>query len=164
MKVGVVKTEWRAWNSRYEVSSSGQVRSIRRKKTLRQYPNHGGYMRVKIITDIGKVRWLKVHLLVLTLFRGERPSPRHVGAHAPDRSKRNNQLTNLRWALPEENEADKKAHGTARGGVGKKLEPDHVVDIRTRAAQGESFTRIAKAYGIHRHSVSRIVRGLRRAS
>jgi hypothetical protein len=156
--------EWLPYNSRYEVSSRGQVRSRLNRRLLRQQPNDGGYRQVKLICDDGKRRWFKVHVLVLTLFVGPRPSPRHVGAHAPDRSKGNNRLENLRWALPEHNEADKKAHGTARGGVGRRLHAVHVDDIRRRAAIGESFTGIAKTYGLHRHSVSRIVRGQRRAS
>lgn len=153
--------EWRAYNSRYEVSSCGRVRSIQRKKLIRQQPNHGGYRQVKLICDDGVRRWKKVHVLVLELFVGPRPTSRHVGAHAPDRDKRKNCVDNLRWALPHENEADKKAHGTARGGIGRPLEPHQVIDIRSRAAVGESFTRIAKTHGVHRYSVSRIVRGIR---
>lgn len=151
-------TKWLPFNSRYEVSSTGKVRSLSSERLLRQQPNDGGYQQVKLICDDGKRRWLKVHLLVLTLFVGPRPSLRHVGAHAPDRNKRNNRVENLRWALPEHNEADKKAHGTARGGVGRRLHAVHVDDIRSRAANGESFTRIAKTHGLHRHSVSRIVK------
>jgi hypothetical protein len=130
---------------------------------MRQQPNDGGYRQVKLICDDGSRRWFKVHVLVLTIFVGPRPTPRHVGAHAPDRDKRNNHVENLRWALPEQNEADKKVHGTARGG-GRRPRVVHVDDIRSRAANGESFTRIAKTHGLHRHSVSRIVRGQRRAS
>lgn len=156
--------EWRPFNHRYEVNSRGQVRSRLRRKLLRQQPNHNGYRQVKLICDDGVRRWFKIHVLVLTLFVGPRPSSRHVGAHAPDRNKRNNRVENLRWALPEHNEADKKTHGTARGGVGRRLHAVHVDDIRARAANGESFTRIAKKYGLHRHSVSRIVRGQRRES
>lgn len=157
-----MKAEWRPFNSRYEVSSRGQVRSLRAKRLLRQQPSHNGYMQVKLICDDGGRRWFKVHVLVLTLFVGPRPSVRHMGAHAPDRSRRNNRLENLRWALPEENEADKRAHGTARNGAVRQLHPVQVLQIRSQAASGESFTRIAKTYGIHRHSVSRIVRGIRR--
>lgn len=158
-----MKIEWRPHSRRYEVSSRGQVRSRLRRKLLRQQPNDGGYRQVKLICDDGKRRWFKVHVLVLTLFVGPRPSPRHVGAHAPDRDKRNNRLENLRWALPEHNEADKRKHGTARGGVGRRLHAVHIDDIRSRAGNGESFTSIAKTHGLHRHSVSRIVRGQRRA-
>lgn len=159
-----MKAEWRPFNSRYEVSSLGQVRSLRARRLLRQQPSHNGYMQVKLICDDGVRRWIKVHVLVLMLFVGPRPSSRHMGAHAPDRSRRNNRLENLRWALPEENEADKAAHGTKRNGVGKKLHAVHVAAIRSLAASGNSFTQIAKVYGVHRHSVSRIVRGIRRAS
>lgn len=156
--------EWRPYGSRYEVSACGRVRSLIRKKFIRQQTNHNGYRQVKLTCDDGKRRWKKVHVLVLELFVGPRPSGRHHGAHAPVNDKRKNCVGNLRWALPTENEADKKAHGTARNGVGSRLKPFQVVDIRSRAAAGESFTRIAKTHGVHRYSVSRIVRGIRRAS
>ena len=148
--------EWRLYNSRYEASSNGDVRSLRNGRLIQQQQSHNGYRQVKLICDDGVRRWFKVHVLVLTLFVGPRPSARHVGAHAPDRSKRNNQVKNLRWALPEENEADKRAHGTARGGVGRRLSAETVAEIRERATS-ESFTLIARNYGLHRHSVSRIV-------
>lgn len=159
------KSDWRPWGSgpnvRYEVNSAGRVRCARTRRLLKQYPNHNGYLRVRLICADGARRWWKVHTLVLELFVGPRPSPRHHGAHTPDRDKQNNRVSNLRWSLPEENEADKRAHGTARGGIGRRLEPSHVAEIRSRAANGESFTRLAKAHGLHRHSVSRIVRGIR---
>ena len=155
--------EWRSWSHRYEVSSTGKVRSFHTGKIMRQQSSDGGYMQVKMIGDDGARRWFKVHVLVMTLFVGPRPTARHVVAHAPDRSKRNNRRENLSWKTPEENEADKRAHGTARNGPSRRLQPDHVDDIRSRAAGGESFTRIAKTHGIHRHSVSRIVRGIRRS-
>jgi hypothetical protein len=102
-----------------------------------------------------------VHVLVLETFVGPRPSPRHHGAHFPDNDKANNRLENLAWKLPKENEADKKQCGTApKGGATRKAQ--NVERIRQRAAQGESYTKIARDEGLHRHSVSRIVRGLRR--
>lgn len=149
---------WRAWSSRYEVSSCGRVRNSRTRRLVRQQPNHGGYRQVKLICDDGKRRWKKVHNLVLEIFVGPRPSPKHHGAHDPDRDKRNNRLENLRWALPEENEADKKKHGTARGGRAIRLQAHQLEDIRARILGGESFTKVAKAHRIHRSSVPRAFR------
>ena len=106
----------------------------------------------------------RVHILVLEAFVGPKPSPKHVGAHAPDRNPANNRLNNLRWALPTENERDKKEHGTHRGG-GRHRRPnkERIVSILSMAAAGDSFAEIARVHQLHPHSVSRIVRGLRRS-
>ena len=55
-------------------------------------------------------------LLVVLAFLGPPPFP---GAHAAhfDGDKLNNRLSNLRWASPAENEADKRRHGRTRGAL-----------------------------------------------
>ncbi len=176
-------TAWRtvAGFSRYVVSNDGQVasRHAYRKdrpeelastltafvplRILAVRTNHGGYVEVKLFADDGRRVWRKVHNLVLEAFVGPRPSPRHHGAHAPDRDKTNNRVSNLRWATPEENEADKARHGTKTGGqLGAcDTHPNRVRWIRIRHERGESIEAIARVYLMHRSSVSRIVRGLR---
>jgi hypothetical protein len=97
---------------------------------------------------------------VLEAFVGPAPSRRHEAAHKDGR-KENNRLDNLEWKLKEHNEADKKLHGTAPRRFTGHRRTDHVE--RVLALAGEmSFTRIARETGLHRSSVSRIVRGLRR--
>lgn len=136
----------------YEVSDAGQVQY--RGRRLAQTPNDGGYLRVKLA---GRNRL--VHVLVLGTFVGPRPSPRHHGAHL--HGKLDNRLTSLAWKLPHENEADKPVK--SRGSRTWRPNRKRVEEIRQRAAEGESFTRLAREHGLHRTSVSRIVKGLRRA-
>lgn len=149
----------------YLVSDQGRVQ-LAGAYVLHDCPNHGGYRIVYLRTANGKRVARRVHLLVLEAFRGPRPSPRHHGAHAPNRDKRDNRLENLRWALPEENEADKRAHGTQpKGGRVWRPNKERIARIRAAWATGEmSLAKIAKQEGLHRSSVSRIVRGLRRKS
>ena len=149
--------------SQYEASSIGTIRNAVTKKKLKSRPNDGGYLTVKVTRDDGKSVHALIHVLVLMAWRGPRPTPRHHGSHCKTNSKRNNRLSNLEWKLPEENEADKKIHGTAPKG-GKNWRPNDVriARIRERHANGESFTKIGKSEGLHRSSVSRICRGLRR--
>jgi hypothetical protein len=146
---------WRAWDSRYEVSDHGRVRNSKTKKLVAQDPNHGGYLRVRLRCDDGKRRWRRVHVLVLETFVGPRPSPRHVGAHFPVNDKQNNRLENLRWATPEENESHKKLVGTTTGGRSYTLKPIELEVIRQRRKTGESYSKIARDFGIHRRSVPR---------
>ena len=126
---------------------------------------HRGYLRVRLRAAASKRCWRRVHVLVLEAFVGPKPSPRHVGAHYPDPDPANNRVSNLRWATPEENEADKRLHGTApRGGARQATDENVVRAIRAEAARGISFTRIGWFFDLHRSSVARIVRGTRRAT
>lgn len=146
----------------YSISSLGEVRH--QSRDLKPQPR-GGYLRVRLVAPDGKRVWRPVHTLVLEAFVGPRPSPKHHGAHTPDNDRSRNSVDNLAWKLPSENEADKRACGTApRGGRVWRPSRQRVARVRARAAQGESYTSIARDEGLHRHSVSRIVRGLRRRS
>ena len=142
----------------YWISSQGEVKRYGRplKPTSRR-----GYLRVWLTGADGLKRMHGVHVLVLETFVGKRPTPRHHAAHSNENDRTRNTLDNLEWKLPEDNEADKKRHGTVRGG-GKKEPAADVERIRASAAAGDSYTAIARDEGLHRHSVSRIVRGLRR--
>jgi hypothetical protein len=146
----------------YRVSRGGHVRRGR----LALLPQwRGGYLRVRLVSPDGRRVWRPVHALVLEAFVAPRPSTRHHGAHFPDRDRGNNRAGNLRWALPEENEADKRVHGThPRGGPRKATGDSVVAAIRESAQAGESFTAIGRRLGLHRTSVARIVAGTRRRS
>jgi DNA-binding CsgD family transcriptional regulator len=121
-----------------------------------------GYLRVRLLGPCGQLHYVPVHKIVLEAFVGPRPSPRHHGAHKSG-DKNNNRLDNLLWKLPEDNEADKKLHGTApKGGARKPSHPARVRAILRLVKGGKSYTQVADRFGLHRHSVSRIVRGLRR--
>jgi hypothetical protein len=138
------------------VSESGAVRGAR--GTLAQTPNDGGYLRVRLFVD-GRRRNVLVHKAVLLAFVGPAPSARHHGAHC-DGVLTNNRLENLAWKTPEDNEADKRAAGTAPVGFSGHRRTD-VGEVRRLLAQGLSYTRVGRHLGLHRSSVSRVARGLR---
>ena len=144
----------------YEVSDRGVLRNARTGRARKLQRSDSGYLRTHIDRD-GKRRSVLVHLAVLRAFVGDAPSPRHDGAHL-DGDKSNNALRNLEWKLPEDNEADKRRAGTAPRGFSGHRKPDHVPPVRDLLQRGWSYTRIARHVGIHRSSVSRIARGLRR--
>jgi hypothetical protein len=149
----------------YEVSDAGQVRIAypdRLDVLLKPEVNRGGYHRVRLCRDDGKRIWYRVHLLVLETFVGPRPTTRHHGAHLSG-DKSNNRLDNLGWKTPVENAADKKLHGTATGGRAGVLKLP-VKAILNRKAKGHSMSKIAKDLKVHRHSVSRVLNGQRRAT
>lgn len=157
---------WRAIPGfpRYEIHPLGCVRRARNQRPLK-VSLRAGYHRVQLTDSEGRRRWRPLHQLVLETFVGPRPSPRHEGAHIDGR-KSNNALDSLAWKTPEQNTADKRTHGTASkpGVKPTRLEPLDIEEIRARVLElGEPYSRVARDFGLHRHSVSRIARGLRHA-
>ena len=109
------------WEGLYEVSDSGQVRSLGKVvvtkrgvvknyagRVLRQYPNHKGHLKVWLIRE-GYRSHPYVHSLVLEAFVGPRPTGQQ-GLHSDDVPS-NNHLENLRWGTPSENNYDTVKNG-----------------------------------------------------
>lgn len=106
----------------YEVSNQGRVRSLTRivkaggertrisySRILRQTPNAGGRLTVKL-SVLGTTRTRLVHQMALEAFHGLRPQGmlacHNNGKHL------DNRVANLRWDTPAENMRDKRRHGT----------------------------------------------------
>lgn len=87
----------------YEVSTEGQVRSLRFGKTKelsQQLSSTGGYAQVRIGVQ-GKGRTLRVHRLVAETFL---PNPNaYTEVDHIDRNRTNNRVSNLRWVTRSEN-------------------------------------------------------------
>lgn len=148
------------------VSNFGQIKRKDRFGAWDVAPKHinkkqHGYEYVRLNVE-GKPKMFRTHLLVLRVFVGEPPSPRHHGAHG-ERGRLCNELSNLRWATPEENEADKRATKSHRNGrVHRRSTAREVRKIRDLFfTYGMSYTAIGRRMKMHRSSVSRIVRGKR---
>lgn len=175
----ILNERWAAvsgWESLYEVSSFGRVRSaagrvaryVRKgqdwerpvpSKVLTPYPDADGYLRVKFSRprDTGdgtEVVRPKIHVMVCIAFHGPKPNDRQA-AHG-DGDKTNNTSENLRWATPAANTRDKYAHGTMAFGQAvhnATLTEDLVRKIR--AAVG-SLPMVAAQFGISKQQASRI--------
>ena len=156
----------------YEVSSLGRIRSITRTinyvdgrswvmpgRLLRWQGGTHGYPQVDLIRD-GKRKHIGVHIVVALAFRGARPPDRFV-CHK-DGDKLNCTEDNLKYGTRVENEADKKAHGTAniglRNGANKLAESD-VGDIRRRLREKESQSAIAARFGVCQNAIHKIHTG-----
>jgi hypothetical protein len=145
--------------SGYLVRSDGSVIG-RSGKVLKPCPDGAGYSKLVMCLPGNKRKTIRVHVLVCETFHGPRPFG-HAVAHA-DGDRSNNRADNLRWATYTENEADKRAHGTAARGERQglsQLTADKVREIRTRAAAGETQRSLAHAFGVCKASIQTAISG-----
>lgn len=155
----------------YSISATGVVFSKKRGRPLKPAINFG-YSRVFLSVG-GKIYRRAVHRLVLETFVG--PCPPGMECCHADGNPQNNEIDNLRWATPKENEADKVRHGRrllgsrsmlgtikerARGEqvAGAKLSVADVREIRHRYDSGESKHALAAEFGIHERTVRKIAK------
>ena len=97
-----------------------------------------------------------VHHLVLEAFVGPRPEG-YECCHK-DGNPMNNNLPNLYWGTPAQNDADQSRHGRKKGEKHHNavLNDDTVRTIRERSRAGETHTAIAISLGLKRRHVSSI--------
>jgi hypothetical protein len=159
------------WEGFYEVSTSGDVRSLERISRINSVQSgvrkmggkirklrldELGYAHV-VLTAQGRRKGYPVHQLVLMAFKGPR-NDGEVGRHL-NGDVSNNTPDNLEWGTHLENMADRKAHGNYKFGqrhVGAKLSDEQALYIYTSDECGEV---LAERFGVHPTKVSGIRRG-----
>lgn len=118
----------------YEVSDQGRVRALARLDTIGRRRNpkvlsprraQSGHLFVALRADNQRTTWA-VHVLVLTVFVGPRPSKMDC-CHWDD-DPANNHLTNLRWGTRSENIQDCVRNG------------NHNMASKTHCPQGHAYT------------------------
>ena len=161
----------------YEVSSFGRVRSVPRLariseadkrqkvflsgRVLKPFVGHHGYRRVTLYSDGKQIKKL-VHVLVCEAFHGPRP-PGFQASHKNGRSSEND-AGNLRWLSIQDNADEKEAHGTVVRGEAiftSVLTEAEVKHIRIRHSRGETFSEIARSYGVSQPTISKICKRIR---
>jgi hypothetical protein len=151
----------------YEISNSGRVRRRTSAggtwagRPLRGYIDAGGYVLFRLRRDGGS-KMYRAHRLVLLAFVGPPPDPSDDGAHN-DGNRRNNHISNLRWATRTSNMADTLVHGTRSYGEKRswsKLTDDAVRDIRRRWKEQTAGQRqMAREYGVSLGVLQRALSG-----
>lgn len=146
----------------YEVSNFGNVRRIKAAKgaiVLKQInPSNDKYGRkVFNVSKDGKVKQYKLHRAVMEAFCGLCPEGYEV-AHL-DGNQSNNQLSNLIYATPKENNSHKVVHGTQPMGetvYASKLNEKQVLGIRA-SHPVLSYSKLARQYGVHIQTIASII-------
>ena len=150
MKKGSVVIKYKLWPdcSDYRVGSDGSVWSRKRGRWKRRTPVLvNGYLRV-VIYIAGKQHREFAHRMVARVFLGPCPPGEQVCHY--DGNRRNCSLSNLRYATPKENQADKIRHGTIPRGERHhqaKITESAVMDIRKSRGR-ETQASIARRHGL----------------
>jgi len=172
---------WKAvpgYDGFYEVSSAGQVRSVKRSlvchgtsKLGKQYlrtqvfeerilsPTLKHGYKVVTLCKHSSMKSFCVHVLVARAFIGEKPIGTEVCHGNGDR--KDNRAENLRYATRKENIADQKIHGTSNCGerhYASKLSASDVDHIRSSSLSGNA---LAKMLGVSQATISRVRSGQR---
>jgi len=152
------------FEANYEVSDLGRVRSAPRPKTrggvLKQFLRTG-YLSVCLYLN-GRSSFHLVHRLVLLAHIGSCPDRPHA-AHR-NGIQTDNRLTNLYWATPLQNAADRTAHGRFQ----KAMDRLRVLSDSQAAFVRANYkiikqTDLAAMFGVHRCTIQRIHAGERYA-
>lgn len=147
-RVGSDGTVWSCWE-RAKGKGSGRKWVMGSEwRQCKLTPFNNGYMSVTLCRN-GEPKRCTVHSIVLSAFRGERPSG--LEARHLDGNRQNNHLTNLAWGTNAENVADKLRHGTTGKGERNgraKLNEAKALAALDRIAAGESKSAVARDLGI----------------
>lgn len=138
----------------YEVSSLGQVKSVRYNRMLKGFPNIDGYPQVGLCINYKK-RHFRIHRLVLEAFEGLCPYG-HEARHFPDQTKTNCRLDNLQWAPTAVNMQDNVDKGCYNNG---QLSDEQVREIRTIDLPYGKTNEYCRKLGISRTTFHVVRRG-----
>ena len=145
----------------YEVSSFGRVRSFKHSplgRILKQNPNAQGYPQI-LLSNGGKTTSVRVHVLVLESFVGDRPEGKNC--NHKNGIKYDNKLSNLEWVTYKENVIHSYSNGLKHGKKGmsshrSKLTDDQIVEIRKLFSSGMPQLYISRMFNMSPSSINRI--------
>lgn len=111
-----------------------------------------------LVTTLGRKAKVGIHQLVLLAFVG--PAPTGTECRHLDGNPVNNQLENLAWGTPAENNADQVQHGTRVKGERHPQAKVSDIDraaIKQRYAAGEKQKALANEFGLTQSTISYLV-------
>lgn len=119
---------------------------------------------INLVSDIGKRRrkgWC-IAALVLTVWKGPRPSPGHDACHFPDKDIRNNHISNLMWATRKENLSHRQIQRDSAMGethyLAKLTEQKVLKARKLHAEEGKGITELARRFGVSVATMSEVLK------
>lgn len=166
------------WEGFYEASEAGLIRSMprmivqgnrwgdpmqcwRQMVVLRQSTNSRGYLSVQLNGGGRRTSGLAVHRLIALTFIGPCPEGMQVCHNNGDQT--DNRVENLRYDTPSANVWDARRHGIWSAGTKHykyRMDINDAVVLRLRA-EGWTYERLAREFGIGEATVGRILKGAR---
>jgi hypothetical protein len=158
---------------RYEINADGVVRLLCGRaagRVIKSETLMSGRRSYRLWTGTQYKRHNAARLVALAFFG--QPQSRELQAAHNDGTKTNDVRENIRWATPQENQDDRRRHGTRCDGQRNPaaiLTPDQVSEIRllypsnvTQGQRGHGITlkSLAKKYGVSHTQIWRVVREL----
>ena len=140
--------------SRYAVTDQGQIWHRFWQRFLRQSKQAGGYLFVRLTSDAGKKRTIRIHQIVMLTFVGSCPDGllvRHL-----DGNPKNNSIKNLEYGTPKENQRDKLRHGTSRSHW---LTEKEIVEIKAKFVPRKyTYRMLAEEYKVAASTIYRALK------
>lgn len=173
--------EWRSikgYQSQYEVSNNGLVKSLRRivncstvkfkrerivkERILKQCIDRYGYSTVGLNDGNGNIKWFKVHRLVAMSFIGES----NLTVNHKDLNKQNNNVDNLEYMSIKDNNNHflsrcKRNLPTGEKHHNFKLSGTDKCNIQVFRDLGFDLNEVARCYGIHKHTIYKVTKKTR---
>jgi hypothetical protein len=154
------------YESKYEISNTGIVRSLNFNKTkaiviMKEQTDRYGYSRIGL-SGVGKQKYTQVHRIVALAFIINTENLSCVN-HI-DGNKKNNNVTNLEWCSNIDNlshalKTGLMKHGEKHGMA--KLTIEQVIEIKLEIKKPNHLSqhKLAKKYGVSRGTISGIIYG-----
>lgn len=145
---------------KYVITKSGLVISknyMRRgyPKILNPWKDKFGYSAFQLTRNDKKLKQMRLSRLLLICFVGNPPESNSEARHL-DGNPRNNNLSNLAWGSPKENQQDRFRHGTDCAGSRSptaKFTEEEVKEIRESIIPAR---KLAKKYGVYHTTILQI--------
>lgn len=154
-RVGMTWRDVIGYEGLYQVSTFGEVISLRSGRFLKGSPIPSGYLTVSLYKNSAAQTYL-IHRLVALAFI-DNPSAKRSVNHI-DCTRTNNRADNLEWCTPAENTAHGMKYGAIKG-CALKLSDEDAATIREMYESGYRSSWLADKFSVSVTTVKNIIRG-----
>ena len=148
----------------YEVNPQGLVRNVTTKRLLKPQETTHGYLTVGLYLSKGKSKHFRIHRLVAEAFIPKVLGKEHV--NHKDGDKKNNNVNNLEWVDPIENDhhakkilrKQSKPHGGYNGQYHSKARLFEVIDEQGKHQEAYGYSQLEQILGVSRSFIHKKIK------